>query len=255
MTKPVVLVQLTDSHIGAIWSEGDPIVGLRAAIAAIGHLDVVPDAILVSGDLADNGAEAEYQLVQGLLQDLGVPIHVLPGNHDDRAALRRCFGLPGAAEAPIQQTADVGALRLVMVDSTRPGEDRGELDSPRIEWLDRELEAAPERPTLLAMHHPPIVTGSPAWDAIGLPGPARSALAEVVARHPQVLGIVAGHHHQMIVADLGSRSVMAIPSTYGQARVGFGASKIVLGEAVSAFAVHALADGVLTSFVQFVAYR
>ncbi len=254
MSKRAVLVQLTDSHIGATWSEGDPIVGLQAAIAAVGRLDVAPDAILVSGDLAENGAQAEYELVRELLQGLGVPIHVLPGNHDDRAALRRCFGLPGAAEAPIQQTADVGALRLVLVDSTRPGEDRGELDSPRIEWLDRELAAAPERPTLLAMHHPPIVTGSPAWDAIGLPGPGRSALAEVVARHPQVLGIVAGHHHQMIVSDLGSRAVMAIPSTYGQARVGHGAGKIVFSDAVSAFAVHVLSDGVLASSVQFVPY-
>ena len=255
MSKPAVLVQLTDSHIGAIWPEGDPIAGLGAAIAAIGHLDVAPDAILVSGDLAEHGAEAEYQLVQESLQRLGVPIHVLPGNHDDRAELRRCFGLAGAPEAPIQHTVDVGALRLVMMDSTRPGEDRGDLDSPRIEWLDRELAAAPDRPTLLAMHHPPIVTGSPAWDAIGLPGPARSALADVLARHPQVLGVVAGHHHQMIVADLESRPVMVIPSTYGQARVGFGASKIVFSQAVSAFAVHVLANGALASSVQFVAYR
>lgn len=255
MVKPTVLVQLTDSHVGAIWSEGDPIAGLRAAIAAIGRLDVAPDAIVVSGDLAENGAEAEYELVQESMRGLDVPIHVLPGNHDDRATLRRCFDLPGAAEAPIQHSADVGALRLVMVDSTRPGEDRGELDSPRIEWLDGELAAAPDRPTLLAMHHPPIVTGSPVWDAIGLPGEARSALAEVVARHPQLLGIVAGHHHQMIVAELGSRPVRVIPSTYGQARVGLGASKIVFGEPVSAFAVHVLTDGALASYVQFVPYR
>ena len=59
----------------------------------------------------------------------------------------------------------------------------------------------------------------------------------------------------MIVADLGSRPVLVIPSTYGQAKVGFGASKIVFSEAVSAFAVHVLADGALASSVQFVAYR
>ena len=210
---------------------------------------------MVSGDLAENGAAAEYELVQESLQGLAVPIHVLPGNHDDRTELRRCFGLAGAADAPIQQTAEVGGLRLVLMDSTRPGENRGELDAARIDWLDGQLAVAPDRPTLLAMHHPPIVTGSPAWDGIGLTGAARSSLAEVVARHPQVLGIVAGHHHQMIVAELGSRPVMAIPSTYGQAHVGFGASKIVFGEAVSAFAVHVLAGGALTSSVQFVPYR
>ena len=254
MTKQTFLVQITDSHIGAVWDEGDPIAGLEAALAAIGHLDVAPDAILVSGDLAENGAAAEYAVMREALQGFGLPVHVLPGNHDDRAAMRRCFGLPGAAEAPIQHTADVGALRLVLMDSTQPGEDRGELDVHRLDWLDGELAAEPNRPTLLAMHHPPIVTGSPVWAEIGLPDESRSALAEVVARHPHLLGIVAGHHHQMIVAELGSRPVKVIPSTYGQARVGLGASKIVFGEAVSAFAVHMLTDGALDSYVQFVPY-
>ena len=91
MVKPAVLVQLTDSHIGAVWSEGDPIVGLRAAIAAIGRLDVTPDAILVSGDLTENGAVAEYELVQESLQGLGVPIHVLPGKPRRQSGAAQVF--------------------------------------------------------------------------------------------------------------------------------------------------------------------
>lgn len=79
-----------------------------------------------------------------------------------------------------------------MLDSTRIGEDRGELDRDRLMWLDAELGAAPDRPTLLALHHPPLSTGSPAWDDICLPAADRNGLGEVVSRHPQVRRIVGG---------------------------------------------------------------
>jgi 3',5'-cyclic-AMP phosphodiesterase len=94
---------------------------------------------------------------------------VLPGNHDDRRALHRHFGGPGAAGEPVQHSVDLGPLRLVVLDTTRPGEDPGALDAERLDWLDAELAAAPRLPTLLAMHHPPLVTGVPAWDELGLP--------------------------------------------------------------------------------------
>jgi 3',5'-cyclic AMP phosphodiesterase CpdA len=85
-----------------------------------------------------------------------VPLYVLAGNHDDRGALHRHFGVPGADGEPVQYSADLGPLRLVVLDTTRPGEDAGELDAERLGWLDRELAAAPDLPTLLAMHHPPL---------------------------------------------------------------------------------------------------
>jgi 3',5'-cyclic-AMP phosphodiesterase len=65
-----------------------------------------------------------------------MPVHVLPGNHDDRDALHRHFGIPGRGGAFVQYTADLGPLRLLVTDSTRPGEGRGELDAERLAWLD-----------------------------------------------------------------------------------------------------------------------
>jgi 3',5'-cyclic-AMP phosphodiesterase len=96
MTKPFLLVQLSDPHIGATWADGDPVAGLRAAVEAVRRLPDDPDAVLMSGDLADNAADGEYDVVRELLAQLGAPAYVLPGNHDDRATLRRHFDLPGA---------------------------------------------------------------------------------------------------------------------------------------------------------------
>jgi hypothetical protein len=178
MTKPFLLVQLSDPHIGATWADGDPVAGLRAAVEAVHRLPDDPDAVLMSGDLADNAADGEYELARELLAQLGAPAYVLPGNHDDRDTLRRHFDLPGAGGTPVQYV-DLGPLRLVVLDSTRPGEDRGELDVDRLTWLDAELAVAPDRVTVLALQHPPVSTGIAAWDEIGLPVADRRALASM----------------------------------------------------------------------------
>src|SRR6266542_1358321 len=129
MARPFLLFQLSDPHIGATWADGDPVAGLAAAVESVRRLPDDPDAGLMSGDLADNAADGEYELVRELLVQLSAPVYVLPGNHDDRDTLRRHFDLPGAMGTPVQYAVDLGPLRLVVVDSTRPGEDRGELDA------------------------------------------------------------------------------------------------------------------------------
>jgi len=210
----------------------------------------VPDAVLMSGDLADNAADAEYELVHELLAQLGAPVYVLPGNHDDRDALRRHFDLPGAVGTPVQYTVALGPLRLVVLDSTRPGEDRGELDADRLSWLDAELTGAPDRVTLVALHHPPVSTGVAAWDEIGLPAADRRALGAVLDRHPQVRRVVAGHVHRTMTAELAGRAVLVAPSTYIQTRLNVNSQEIETAAEPPGFAVHALLDRELASHVQ-----
>ncbi len=250
MGKPYVLAQLSDSHIGATWARGDPIAGLCATVDAVRRLPDPPDAVLISGDLADNASADEYAVVRECVAQLDAPVYVLPGNHDDRDTLRSCFELPGPIGTPIQYAADLGPLRLLALDSSRPGEDRGELDRERLDWLDAELTGAPNRPTVVAMHHPPLLTGSTPWDEIGIPSSERAALAEIVARHPQVLRIVAGHLHQAIAAELGHRAVLAVPSTYAQAQLNLSSDEIEFSDDPPALAVHVLTDDELTSYIQ-----
>jgi 3',5'-cyclic AMP phosphodiesterase CpdA len=177
-------------------------------------------------------------------------LYVLPGNHDDRHALRRHFGVPGTAGEPVQYSVDLGPLRLVLLDTTRPGEDPGALDAERLDWLDGELAAAPGISTLLAMHHPPLVTGVPAWDELALPAADRRGLAQVLARHGQVRRLVAGHVHRTISGDLAGRAVLTVPSTYVQALLNFGSEEIELVDEPAGFALHAVLDGELISHVQ-----
>jgi 3',5'-cyclic AMP phosphodiesterase CpdA len=222
-------------------------------VAAINALELRPDAVLVTGDLTDHATDEEYAQAREALAELEAPLHVLPGNRDDRSGLRRHFDVPGGGDgAPVQYAADVGPLRLVAVDSTRPGADAGELDADRLAWLDATLADAPDRPTVVAMHHPPVATGLPALDVMGVPPAHREALADVLDRHPQVRRVVGGHLHRMIAGQLGARPVLAVPSTYVQFKLDFEDPEIQLAPHPAGFAVHALVDGEVVSHVELV---
>jgi 3',5'-cyclic AMP phosphodiesterase CpdA len=244
-----LLLQLSDPHIGAEWAGGDPVADLEAAVATARELEPPPDAVLVTGDLADHAADAEYERLRELLAPLGAPVHVLAGNHDDRAAVRRHFGVPGAGDEPVQYAVDVGPLRLVVLDSTTPGRDDGELDDARLAWLDGELRAAPHAPTLVALHHPPLAIGIPAMDDIGLAATGRRGLAAVIERHPQVRRIVAGHVHRTVAGELAGCGVLALTGTYAQFELDFGTSELRLRPDRGALAVHAVLDGQVVSHV------
>jgi Icc protein len=253
MGQPFFLVQLSDPHIGADWTSADPVARLAAAIESARAVCPRPDAVLVTGDLTDHATDAEYEQVRELLAPLGGPLYVLPGNHDDRRALRRHFGVPGGDGEAIQYTADLGPWRLVVLDTTRPGEDPGALDAERLGWLDEELARAPQTPTLLAMHHPPLRTGIPAWDELGLADTDRQALGELIAGHPNVRRIVAGHVHRTISGELAGRAVLTVPSTYVQLSLEFGSHELKLADEPAGFAVHVIDGGKLVTHVHPVA--
>ena len=253
MSDPFLLVQLSDPHVGADWIDADPLALLADAVGSVRAMPQQPDAVLVSGDLSDHGADAECEAARETLATLDLPIHVLPGNHDLREPMRRCFELPGHADEPIQYAVDLGPLRLVVLDTTIPGEDAGALDDERLRWLDAALGQEPDALTVIAMHHPPLVSGVPALDRIALARPDQQALGEVVERHPQVERFVAGHVHRVMAGQLAGRAVLTVPSTYVQTQLDFSLQQIELADEPAGFGVHAVRDGELSSHVQPVA--
>lgn len=253
--EPFLLVQLSDLHIGAEWGDGDPLARLARVIDAVRAMRPQPDALLLSGDLSDHASIAEYEEINKLLSRIDAPTYPLAGNHDDDETLRRHFGGPGAKGEALRYSVDVGPLRLVVVDSARRGHDPGALGSDRLAWLDAELAAAPDLPTLVALHHPPFATGVRPWDEVGLPPADRRALADVVARHAQVRALMSGHFHRTISGQVAGRPAFVAPSTYVQARLAFDGGKIELSDDPPGFAVHVLVDGDVVSHVQTVSAK
>jgi Icc protein len=217
-----MLAQLSDPHV----HDDGSAEALAAAVRSVLALAPLPDAVLVSGDLAEHGTAAEYERVRELLAPLPMPVLALPGNHDDPDALRARFG--GAT------TADVGGLRLIACDTTRPGRDDGRLD---LAWLTARL-AESDAPTVIAMHHPPVPIGIPALDRIGLPEADRAALIGLLERSPHVCRVIAGHVHRTVFAVLGGCGVVTCPSTYRQSKLELGGEQLELVDEPPAFALH-----------------
>ena len=206
---------------------------------AVGALRPAPNALIVTGDVAESGAAREYERARELLAPLTMPVHAIPGNHDDAGELRAVFGGDGPHGVGVR----VGGIRLGAMDSTRPGHDDGSLSAERLAWLREELAVEPATPTVVAMHHPPLLTGIPSLDMLGLPEDDRRALAEVLAESPQVRRVVAGHVHRAAFATIGHAGVVACPAVHLEARLEIGGTILDLAEAAPGFALHvALGD-------------
>lgn len=240
-----MLAQLSDFHIGA---HETAVPDAERAIAAVAALDPAPDAVLVSGDLAEHGLAEEYAVARELLAGLAMPVHVLPGNHDERGALRAAFPLAGSG--PYRWAAECGGLWVVGCDSTVPGEPQGTL-AGELGWLDERLGEARGRPTIVAMHHPPLPTGMPVLDRIGLPDDDQRALGALLDRYPEVLRVVTGHVHLPSSGVVGSCPVQTSPSTWRlRAKLLLGAEAFTIAEEPTGFSLHVLLDGRLVSHVQ-----
>jgi 3',5'-cyclic AMP phosphodiesterase CpdA len=247
---PFLLAQLTDLHV----NDDDPVPERRLADAVrdVAALAPAPDAVLVTGDLVEHGSASEYERVRALLSPLAVPLHVIGGNHDERGGLRAAFG-PGdaAGDDDYRYTTRCGPLRLVACDTTDPGRVEGRLGAQRLAWLDARLAEDRETPTVVAMHHPPLLMGIRAWDAIGLPDADRAAVGEIVAGHPQVRRILSGHVHRAALGSAGGCPVFTCPSTWVQGLLDFGHPDVLaLAPEPPAFALHVVVAGELTSHVQ-----
>lgn len=225
-----LLAQLSDTHICAPGQRLDPRVDTAAmladAVAAVQRLPLPPVGLLLSGDLVDDGSPAAYAHLRELLAPWPGPLWPMPGNHDERSALRQAFGdLPElrqtAAEDFIQYEVALPGLRLLALDSTVPGASHGALCTRRLAWLAAALARDATTPVLLALHHPPFQTHLPGMDRIALREGAPE-LAALVAQHPQVQRIVCGHLHRSVQRVWAGTLVQSAPSTAHQIALALG---------------------------------
>ncbi len=214
----MILCQISDLHIkrkGALaYQRVDTAEALRRCLRAITRLRPAPDAVVVTGDLVDMGDADEYAHLREILGTLAIPCYLLVGNHDHRDTLRQAFPEHGwlGRDGFVQYAVDLGPCRLIALDTQDPPNSGGRLCEQRLAWLERELGRASATPVVLAMHHPPFVTGIGHMDRIGLPSADRQRLLEIVDRHPQVERIVCGHLHRPIQRRFGTSVVSTCPA-------------------------------------------
>lgn len=195
------VIQLSDLHLTAAGGElfgSSPRARLEMALERIVAEHGDADFCLLTGDLADAGGDAAYAALAAALRRLPIPAHLLPGNHDSRAALRRHFPQLPADQGGFLQTAlATPAGRFLLLDTVETGAPWGSYCAARLAWLAEQLAASGDEPLWLAMHHPPLALGIPAMDQFALRDAA--ALWSLIAPHrARIRHIFLGHLHRPI---------------------------------------------------------
>ncbi len=248
----MLLVQMSDPHIVR---EGEVLLGgidtaafLREAVAHVNRLAPQPDLVLLTGDLVNEGRPEEYSHLAALLEPLRAPFHLVPGNHDLTPVLLEAFpyhvhGDTGRADVVLE-----GPFLIVTLDSSRFPEPGGSLDEEQLSWLRSTLAAAPETPTVVAVHHPPFATGIAHMDAMGLDAGSAAGLAAVVGDHPQVERVLSGHLHRLITRRFAGTIAVTAPSTAHAVQLSLGAGRAAWNREPPAILLHwwTPADGLIT---------
>ncbi len=217
----MLIAQITDTHVVArdtrAYRDQVDTNGMMArAVDRLNRLDPRPDCVIITGDLCDHGTPAEYEELKAQLARLTIPFYLVIGNHDDRKTMLASLDYPHLAPARpfVQYVVDDFPVRLIALDSTSDEHHMGEFCEERRAWLEARLVEQPDRPTVIALHHPPFDCGITLMDAEGT-GWAEGLIA-TIARYPNVERVLCGHVHRSIQAIVGGRLANVCPSTAHQ---------------------------------------
>lgn len=211
------ILQISDTHIvteGALVSgrldTSDALARLVARINSIRDQIGPIDALLVSGDLSDDGSAESYARFKSLIAPLDLPTYVIAGNHDARDSMRAAFSSSLPVKGSLNWRRRIGDIHLIGLDTLVEGQGSGMLSSDSLSFLKAALAEADDAPVLLALHHPPFACGIRFMDDIGLTN--LDALKDVLAIYNGRLRIVCGHIHNMIVSDVAGHIAISGPS-------------------------------------------
>jgi predicted MPP superfamily phosphohydrolase len=212
------LVHLSDTHIlptDADRLQGvDTLQNVRDILQVVEDSGLRPDALIVSGDLANSGEIDSYRRLRAELEPairrLESQLIVAIGNHDARPAFREAMLDAAPTDEPIDYMRWIGELRVIVLDSTVPGAAYGEVRPSQRQWLSEQLETRADEGTLLVLHHPPVPDATPLAGLLTLHG---AADLENVIRGSDVVCVLAGHAHHAITAAFGGAVCYAAPAT------------------------------------------
>ena len=220
----MLVAQISDTHI-LVPDPDLPAASLRADCLRRCVADIIrrePDVVVLTGDTVQHGRSEEYALLRELLSPLVAPLFPVPGNRDDKHAMRATFNegsFLGEGGEFLHYAIDDYDTRLVGIDSTLAGERKGRFCEVRQAWLEATLDARPDTPTLLFIHHPPFDVDDHYVGGYRIPGEA-AALEAIVRGRPQVVGMLCGHVHWPVSRSWAGTEARIMPSVAVDVRKG-----------------------------------
>ncbi len=183
------IVQMSDIHVGAGLFRPDL---LSSAIEETNALS--PDLVVVAGDLTTEGYRWEFEEAKGYLDRLDCPnVVVAMGNHDARHVGYRHFEeFFGMREEVVTVRAPDGEAKVVVLDSTKPDIDEGEVGREHYAWIDSEFRGWDKGPKILVIHHHILAVPGTGRD-VNILRDAGDVMA--ILRELEVDIVLSGHRH------------------------------------------------------------
>ncbi len=144
-----IIAHLSDLHVGAVNFKEDI---LFEAIKQINNLN--PEAVIITGDITENGYYHEYLQVADYLELIENPMMVVPGNHDSRHIGNESFEEIIKHRHGTLITND-GGIKIIGLDSSEPDLDYGKVGRSQQYWMENELRKAHKNNQykIIALHH------------------------------------------------------------------------------------------------------
>jgi 3',5'-cyclic AMP phosphodiesterase CpdA len=202
---------LSDPHLAAdrslVFRDVNMTQHFQKVSAELLALAARPAGVFINGDCAYNRGEKEdYALLTQLLRPIRedqVPVRLALGNHDNRERFWDALEDQRTAKRPVtdRQVALLRTSRAnwFILDSLEITlQTPGLLGQEQLQWLASSLDANPDQPALVMIHHNPGINGG----NMGLKDTL--ALFDVIRPRKQVKAYIYGHTHHWAVEKDGS---------------------------------------------------
>lgn len=219
-TEMTFLIQITDTHIlppgEVLYGEVDTARHLKETVQSINRMRPLPDLVMITGDLAERGDKVGYQHFIDLIKPLKMPVFVLAGNHDNPSVMSEVFAATPyfpVSDSTFQYAIEDFPFRILALNSHADDTELPEFSDQRLVWLADQLDQSDD-PTLIAIHHPPMLTGI---ELIDMGGPEwYQGLKSIVAQHDHVKLLICGHCHTDLCGRIGPVPVYMAAATAHQ---------------------------------------
>lgn len=212
------ILHISDTHFVGddelMFGRVDPDANVRRLFEEFARTKARPEAIVITGDLADTGRADAYRRLRAIIEPaaeaIGAEVVWVIGNHDRRTAFREELLDSDAGEQSIDLVHDINGLRIISLDTTVPGRHHGQITEEQYAWLAEVLSTPAPHGTIIAMHHPPVPTFLQPFADIELRDQRRF---EEAVRGSDVRGILAGHVHYSTFSEIAGISVSVAAAT------------------------------------------
>ncbi|PHQ79459.1 MAG: hypothetical protein COB66_06775 [Coxiella sp. (in: Bacteria)] len=221
--KNARVLQLTDLHL--FKSDSDKMFGVttndhffKVIERVKKNLTPLPDMILLTGDLSQDGTAASYDIIANTIDPLGIPAYFIPGNHDNFDTMRTVFEKTNNIR--YVDYTDLLTWRFIFLNTQKIGATPGLLAEGELKKLKQCLNApsSAAKHIVIVMHHHPMKVGTPHMDQYILKNNA--AFFKILAPFNNVKLILTGHVHNHYSLMHGNIAIMSAPATSVQLKKG-----------------------------------